>query len=187
MSKTYKVVICGARATGKSSLCSRLTERALNFEYVSTIGVDLMVKYFDRAKIHFWDLAGDARFENITSSYIHGVDLLIFVYNVEDFTTIDRMKYLYSTYILMGWQSPAIVVGTHNDTRSARFVNFIGRGAAFAVEHKFHHFLVNLKSNDGVSDVMDKITNILLPMMIDEEPVRDVFPRLCTDTNCILL
>ncbi len=168
--KSYKVAVCGARATGKSSLCSRLTDRDTKAEYNSTIGVDLMVKYLPeyRAKIHFWDLAGDIRFESITSCYIKGVDLLLFVYNLEEPDTVRRLEELDSIYKNMGWLS-AMVVGTHKETHKGKFMSCEDVGKMFADDRGYSHFTVALKENKDVSHVLDEIVRLMIPIPKKEE------------------
>jgi small GTP-binding protein len=183
--KSYKVAICGAEATGKSSLCARLTDREINLEYIRTIGVDLMVKYLPehKAKIHFWDLSGEKRFESITHNYVKEAKLLIFVYNLEDVETIRRLTEINDTLKNIIRLLPAVVVGTHRDKK---FANCEKMGMLFAKERGYPHYTVELKKIEGVKEVMDEIVKLLLPKIPKVDHVEKT-RESCSRSNCAIM
>jgi small GTP-binding protein len=159
--QTIKVVVCGDRATGKSTLCSLLTDQEPDREYYTTIGVDLKFKRYhtSNVKIHYWDFAGDKRFEGVTNAYINRVEMIIFVYKVNDINTLIRIKELYERYENEGNIKLAILVGTYKD--STHSIEHIGE--KFALEKSISHFIVNNKSKEGITALHDKIAELLIP------------------------
>lgn len=157
--KSYKVAVCGAQATGKTSLCARLTNKHMNFNYCSTIGVDLMIKYLPeyKAKIQFWDLAGSERFDIITNPYIKSADIVIFVYNLQDDTTVEKIKNKHLYYYSHNYSFTGIVVGTHNNNK---IYNILGE--KFAKDNNYPHFKVELEKNYDVENILNEIINILI-------------------------
>ena len=63
------------------------------------------------------DRSGQQKFGDITQSYIHGSDVLLFVYNINMETTLSRIKWLYEEYKNKGLirKQRIFVVGTHKD------------------------------------------------------------------------
>lgn len=173
--EVFKIAICGGNASGKSSLGLRLIDKNIPLEYNSTIGVDLLCKYYDNKKIkfHYWDIAGDKRFESITLSYISKVDLVIFTYSVHNYNSILRIKELYNTYKSIEWNTPALMVGTHidinlkqslhqtiNESINKRFVHY---GKQFATEKGIPHFLVSNITKKGIKELEETIMDLLAP------------------------
>ena len=80
---TFKILLVGDAAVGKSSLLLRFTERVFEQDIQSTIGVDFKVKAMDvggkRCKATIWDTAGQERFRTLTSSYYRGAHGIILV------------------------------------------------------------------------------------------------------------
>ena len=131
----------------------------MNFNYCSTIGVDLMIKYLPeyKAKIQFWDLAGSERFDIITNSYINSADIVIFVYNLQDDTTVEKIKNKHLSYYSHNYSFTGIVVGTHNNNKNSNL-----SAEKFAKDNNYPHFKVELKKNYGVENILNEIINILI-------------------------
>lgn len=164
--QVLKIAICGAQGVGKSALCCRLTDRDPETEYISTIGVDLMVKHLPMkmTNIHYWDLAGDKRFDSITIGYIRGISLLLYVYNIKDLSSIHRMLKLHQHYTNCGNNPLAIVVGTHSKNKSYSCEK---QGQNFADKLGIPHILVSSKTSDGIKELSTKIVEILALEDID--------------------
>ncbi len=88
---SYKIVILGESATGKSLLLQKMLVRDYNSTYYSsTIGVVYGTVFVDNDnttdKFDIWDTAGAERFWTIAQSYVHEPpsDLVIVIYNNDD-------------------------------------------------------------------------------------------------------
>ena len=64
--KSFKIVIIGKSAVGKSCLLVRFVEDRFDTNYLSTIGVDFQFKTFSiedqKFKLDIWDTAGQERY-----------------------------------------------------------------------------------------------------------------------------
>jgi len=160
--KVLKIAVCGAAGAGKSSLCSHLSDRKPKTEYISTIGVDLMIKYIpnSRAKIHYWDFAGEKRFDNITIGYLKGISLLVYVYNIEEMGSIHRMTKLRNIYSYSNHFPKAIVVGTHSESYKYSYEK---KGKEFADSIEAPHILVSSKTKDGIKELIQMIEKMVVP------------------------
>jgi len=69
---SYKLVLIGDSAVGKSNLLSRFTKNEFNLESKSTIGVEFATKTIEAEgrliKAQIWDTAGQERYRAITSA-----------------------------------------------------------------------------------------------------------------------
>ncbi len=158
---TFKIAICGFTSVGKTSLCNRLTNRTPDTDYVSTIGVDYKSECLENhnLKLCYWDLAGDCRFEAITYSYVKKVHIVLFVYDINDYQSVYRLKTLYNTYKKINWDGLSIVIGNMIDKKKTP--NFINEGIVFANDIKSPHILVSAKSEEGILNLKTCIINTL--------------------------
>ena len=71
---TFKTIVIGPAAVGKSSLIRRFVENQFSLHYRFTIGVDFMSKTVDyepgkSAKLTLWDIGGQERFKVLRRSF----------------------------------------------------------------------------------------------------------------------
>ena len=160
---SYKVAVCGDTRCGKSSLCLNLTNPYTiidPFHYISTIGVDIMMlKIIPDIKLILYDYAGDVRFDVITSSYTRHCSLIIYVYSMDRLGTIDRLYRIREKHnrTLNMDDYHCIVIGTRRDTYNYKCME---EGINFANYYGIKHFEVSNTTKQGISDVIQYITNI---------------------------
>jgi len=95
--QTYKVIVIGDYAVGKTSLIRRYTDGFFTPSYKLTIGVDFavkLIKYDDDTSItlQLWDVAGHERFGTMTSVYYKYAIACIVVFDVSRDTTFEAVK-----------------------------------------------------------------------------------------------
>ena len=83
---SYKVLVIGDYAVGKTSIIKRYTEGVFTPNYKLTIGVDFGVKTVERngedVRIQLWDIAGHERFGSMTRVYYRFAVAAVIVYDV---------------------------------------------------------------------------------------------------------
>ena len=158
--KVVKLSLCGASAVGKSSIGFRLAHKEPNMYYVSTIGVE----YFSRrlpsynTRIGIWDLAGDKRFETITTQYIKNANIILYVYDLTRPSTVLELRKLHQIYEKMcnRDQIKIIVVGNKKDKENAcDHSNSLGQ--IFANELEVPHVVISAKKNSGIHELLSTI------------------------------
>lgn len=94
MQKSFKVVLLGSAAVGKSSLVKRLKEDIFDNQEESTIGAAFYTKTYlmknlptsehdaGCVTLEIWDTAGQERYSGLAPMYYRGADALISVYDV---------------------------------------------------------------------------------------------------------
>jgi Ras-related protein Rab-1A len=81
-----KIVLAGEAGVGKTSLFFTYADGSFPTEYLATIGVDFRFKRIDvdgeSVKLQIWDTAGQERYRGITSSYYHGANVVLLVFDI---------------------------------------------------------------------------------------------------------
>lgn len=91
----FKIVLLGDVSVGKSSLLKRYVDNEYDGSYISTIGVEFMVKTIrvdnTLVKLQIWDTAGQERFKAITQSYYRGCHGIFAVVDMTDKQTLLKL------------------------------------------------------------------------------------------------
>ncbi|CAL1538100.1 unnamed protein product [Lymnaea stagnalis] len=94
---TYKVLIIGDHAVGKTSLLSSLTNRGFQERVLPTVGVDFVTRIFEvdgaLIQLQIWDCSGLERFRSITNRQFKGVQGLVLVYDVTNEMSFKSLKH----------------------------------------------------------------------------------------------
>lgn len=166
--KSFTIGVSGGLMTGKTSLCARLVDKIPQNDYLTTIGIEFNFKYCikNKIKLYFWDLAGGEYFDQITLSYVKNVDMLLFLYNTQNYDSINRMKRLHNFYKYSGVKKiPIIIVGTHielDSNSSNNSCNFTDFARIFASQNNYSYYEVDNKSGKNIIKLQDKIIEILM-------------------------
>ncbi|MFX1536022.1 MAG: GTP-binding protein [Promethearchaeota archaeon] len=123
---TYKAVLLGDGAVGKTSLRERFMGKDFTGEYTMTIGADFAAKPVtieaSDKKIMFqiWDLAGQPRFEAVRSVYYQGSHGALLVYDVTRRDSFNNTP----KWIMECWKNsgrlkvPLVVLSNKSDLRN---------------------------------------------------------------------
>lgn len=172
----FRIAVCGDMAVGKSILCKRLAGLEQPDDYVSTNGVDLVVKYIDNAKtkLHFWDLAGSKKFDHISKKYIEGVDMILYVYNIQNIKSLKRVKSLYRNYRDSETGRSSIIIGTHihnSDIDNKDDIGLLKYGKSLAADINAPHIIISSKTGKGVENLLDVMNDMLEYSKVEKEDV----------------
>ncbi|XP_060091378.1 ras and EF-hand domain-containing protein isoform X2 [Heteronotia binoei] len=84
--KSYKIVLAGDAAVGKSSFLLRLCKNEFRGNTSATLGVDFQMKRLivdgEPTVLQLWDTAGQERFRSIAKSYFRRADGVLLLYDV---------------------------------------------------------------------------------------------------------
>ena len=82
----FKIIVLGDCAVGKSNILSKYSKNIFNKSSKSTIGVELVTKFFKYEnkiiKVNIWDTAGQERFTSIITTYYKGAKGALLVYDI---------------------------------------------------------------------------------------------------------
>ena len=98
---TYKMIIIGDSAVGKTCIFKKIYSNTFNEKSISTIGIDRRTLYFTiksnegndlEVEVQLWDTAGQERFRSITTSYYKASQGLILMYDITKRETFDGLE-----------------------------------------------------------------------------------------------
>jgi small GTP-binding protein len=171
--KTYKLVLIGDGAVGKTSIRERYLGRGFKRSQLATIGVDFAQKYTTHNGVNvrhiIWDLAGQPSYASVRRHYYQGSSAIILVYSVVERQSFDNAsKWLVEAHKHLrgaewaGWEwFPTAIIGNKIDLReSGQFEDFVSteEGHQFA-----EHFSEQLNA-----PVLHKETSAMTGENIDE-------------------
>jgi len=175
--RILKMALCGGNAVGKSSIGARLARQEPDLEHNPTIGVDYFARRLPayNAKIGIWDLAGDRRFDTITTPYITGTTIILFVYDITRCESVMELRRLHSLYkkVRNLEKVNIIVVGNKMDKGPSAYTTCVDRGKTFAIELSAPHVEISAKTGQGLEE--------LLSVIIRETNLEKVERDLMTD------
>lgn len=127
---SFKVVICGASAVGKSSLFNRFCFNSFNFDTSPTIGINFHSVYLritfeespDDLKENFivnsiFDFGGQERFAPLIPKFIDGANGALLVFDLVNYSSFGQLDFWHEQLILNAVDSkiPIILVGSKSD------------------------------------------------------------------------
>ena len=90
--QSFKLILVGPQAVGKSSILNRLIETKFSTSYMSTIGVDFKTYEVNVADkmyaLQIWDTAGQEKFRALTGNYYKGAHGCVCVFDLADQSTL---------------------------------------------------------------------------------------------------
>ena len=94
---SFKVIIIGPGAVGKTSLLNRFVHNEFSLKYKLTIGVDFLTKIIEyepgkNVKLHIWDIGGQEKFKFLHRSFYEGAFGSLVVFDLSRHQTFSSMK-----------------------------------------------------------------------------------------------
>ena len=118
---SFKLIVIGPAAVGKSSLIRRFVENKFSLHYKFTIGVDFMTKTIEfepgkSAKLTLWDIGGQERFKVLRRSFYEGTNGALIVFDLSRANTFTKMKeWLSDARQSIENDFPVIIIGNKSD------------------------------------------------------------------------
>ena len=153
--KIFKIGVCGPKASGKTSLASRLAGNP-EIDPPPTIGVEFYSRSIPGSdlKLHFWDLAGGRQYVYITDMYIARLDLMLYVYDVRQRGQQGELVELYKEYNDKTATRKAVIVGTHADIGGQLDTGVIDQLVA---ANSLPHIMVSSKTGQNIDALSHEI------------------------------
>jgi small GTP-binding protein len=126
-STTFKIVVLGASAVGKSSIVQRLIQGTFTEEGTTTCGADFYSYSCpvetDSVRLQIWDTAGQERFRSISKSYFRNAVGAILVYDITSMASFEQLTdWLNDLQSLSLPNAYILLVGNKSDLESQREV-----------------------------------------------------------------
>ncbi len=164
---SFKYVIIGDTAVGKSSLLSIFTDKIRSDKYEPTIGVDFEKKQLDldgkSVEINIWDTSGHPRYRQIAASYYKGVLGVIIVYDITNLESFQNLNSWLNEIKNESSNACKILVGNKNDLEKDRKVTF-EQGKEFANQNGMKFFETSVKENNNVKEIFLTIAKEIIQL-----------------------
>ena len=94
---SISLILVGNSAVGKSSFMKRYSNNEFNLQYISTIGIDKIIKKIkindtDFYHLTLWDTAGQEYFRSLPKSYYKNVDGVLLLYDINDRSSFEDIR-----------------------------------------------------------------------------------------------
>ncbi len=93
---TYKIVVVGDGAVGKSSMVQRLITGSFLADMKITIGTDVFIYNFEMKeksiKLQLWDFGGELRFRNFLPNYCKGALGCLLCYDINRYQSFKNLN-----------------------------------------------------------------------------------------------
>lgn len=180
MSQTFKIVLMGDAAVGKSAIVQRMANKKFTPNYIRTIGLDFISieiasnNAFSNTKLQLWDTAGGQEcFKFNTQSYSRGADAIFFVYDLTDKESFDHLDTLIpEVQKQCNPNTLCYLVGNKSD-KSDRVITHDER-FSFAVKYSLNNsYEVSAKDNNNIEMMFHEIIKRLVSRStpVDEKDI----------------
>jgi len=174
----FKICVIGDGAAGKTSLIKRFTQGSFNKDYIKTLGAQFsrFEKLIQtpqgeniRARLFFWDIAGQSEFQFMRPTIYNGARATIVVCDLTRPETIDHINTWIEdigTYcgdlptVCFGNKTDLIDEATYDDTK----IQEIAKRHGFLNVYK-----TSAKTGKHVQDAFNSIIDILVKKALQED------------------
>ncbi|MFX1365252.1 MAG: GTP-binding protein [Promethearchaeota archaeon] len=118
---SFKVIIIGPGAVGKTSLLNRFVHNEFSLKYKLTIGVDFLTKTLEYesdkfVKLHIWDIGGQEKFKFLHRSFYDGAFGALVVFDLTRHQTFISMKqWISEMHSIISTDIPSVIIGNKTD------------------------------------------------------------------------
>ena len=168
------ISILGESGVGKTQLTSVYIGLPFEHNDLATVGYDIKTKNFTLSngktiKVKIWDTAGQERFKNMASQYIKSSNGIIFVYDITDRASFEKINVwikLAKSKINLN-ETPFVVIGNKKDLNQFRTVNF-NEGEKFTKSINGTFYETSAKNGENVNEVFNVLINKIYELFKDE-------------------
>ena len=180
---TLKVAILGDPYVGKTSLVHKYMGKEFSKRYQKTFGSDISFKHVEvkdkdnnAHKITFsiWDIAGEASFDQLTKQYLIGSQVVILMYDVENYQSYKNISKWFETASqkLDLTSMPVILVCNKVDLRAQNrdylrtedgTILFTTLTEKYKMNKEYFVFIeTSALEGTNINDIFDKVSEIIL-------------------------
>lgn len=154
---SFKIVLLGEGAVGKTSLVLRYVENKFNDKHISTLQASFLTKKLNiggrRVNLALWDTAGQERFHALGPIYYRDSHGALLVYDITDEDSFKKVKtWVKELKKMLGEDICLRIVGNKIDMDKDRHVS-VEEAESYAVSVGAKHFHTSAKLNKGIEEL----------------------------------
>jgi len=166
-----KVVVIGETGVGKSTLVKRLVDNVFSDTICSTIGAAFQILKLKTTNgqaiaLNIWDTAGQERFNSLLPMYYRDSEIILYVYNVNNITTFDRVVDIYNQIKaddkLDLDNTIPILIGSKIDMCDNSHYTKVSKIKTFVQDNNMIWLTVSSKLGTGIDSLKDSILDALI-------------------------
>ena len=162
----FKTVLIGEGGVGKTSLAVRYTEDRFEEDMKMTLGVNFASKKVEvdgiNATLMLWDLGGQPRFREVIGDYFRGARIAIAVFDATRFFSLERLEDWIIRVKETAPECKFFFVANKIDERQEQMGVSQEDGLAFAQKYDAPLMEVSAKTGEGVNEMFESVTRMLL-------------------------
>ncbi len=172
MEFSFKVIIIGPPAVGKTSLLNRYIHKEFKLSYKMTVGVDFLTKALEYepskfVKLHIWDIGGQEKFKFLHRSFYEGAFGAFIVFDLSRHQTFSSMKtWLSEMRSIVIDDIPKVIIGNKSDL-IPEIGQIIDRSEVeeYAKDQGCFYIETSAKTGENVENAFLELTNNMIKKM----------------------
>ncbi len=167
VSLTFKVVVVGDGAVGKSTMVQRLITETFLADMKITIGTDVFTYDLEiggkTAKLQIWDFGGERRFRSFLPNYCKGALGCLICYDITRYQSFANLNEWYSI-IKENTSNPVmILVGEKLDLADEKRVVELANAEQFKKKQNIDYFFeTSSKSGVNTKKIFETMTQVIM-------------------------
>lgn len=154
---SYKIVLLGEGAVGKTSLVLRYCQNVFNDKHLTTLQASFLKKRLNinntRVDLSIWDTAGQERFHALGPIYYRDSNGAILVYDITDQDSFDKVRnWVKELRKMLGQDICLVICGNKMDMEKNRTVDQ-ATAERYAESVGAVHFHTSAKLNRGIEEL----------------------------------
>lgn len=173
---SFKVVLLGEGAVGKTSLVLRYVENKFNDKHISTLQASFLEKRLNiagrRVNLALWDTAGQERFHALGPIYYRDSHGALLVYDITDEDSFKKVKtWVKELRKMLGEEICLRIVGNKIDLDKERHVS-VEEAERYAESVGARHFHTSAKLNKGIEELFLDLSKAMLERSDEDTKTR---------------
>lgn len=173
---SFKVVLLGEGAVGKTSLVLRYVENKFNDKHISTLQASFLTKRLNiagrRVNLALWDTAGQERFHALGPIYYRDSNGALLVYDITDEDSFKKVKtWVKELRKMLGDDICLRIVGNKTDMDKDRHVS-VEEAESYAESVGARHFHTSAKLNKGIEELFLDLSKAMLEKLDEDSKSR---------------
>lgn len=171
-SHSFKVVLLGEGAVGKTSLVLRYVENKFNDKHLTTLQASFLNKKLNingkRVNLAVWDTAGQERFHALGPIYYRDSNGAILVYDITDEDSFQKVKnWVKELRKMLGNDIALCIAGNKIDLEKERHVT-VEQAETYAASVGAKHFHTSAKLNKGIEELFLDLSKRMIEKADDD-------------------